>query len=245
MRKLTMKEQMNQLYNSIDPKKFIAQDPIQIVRTFMRKPSATTADVEISAMWTAMLSWDNNQQTIQLANKLMTMCENCPADFVKYGGFYDIPDDGTIYRTLSNKMFKSVNHTLRAFYNKYESVQAYIATQKNMRVEDLIMELSDTFAPARLGSPVRNSACKRICLLLRWMVRKGDIDIGLWRTDNITPARLYAVMSSVVAGKAKKLGLITYDPHSWRAVLELSSVFRQWNIDDPLRYDIALSYNNN
>lgn len=235
---------MNLLYNELDPKEFIKQDPIQIVHSIAGKPTVTTADIEICAMWTTMLAWDNNTQTIQAAAKLLELCESQPADFIRYGGFYDIPDKGVLYRTITNKMFKAVNHTLRAFYNKYGSVQTYIATQKDMRTEDLIIELTDTFAPARLGSPTRNSACKRICLLLRWMVRKGGIDLGLWRTANITPAHLYAIMSATVATKAKRLGLITYNPDSWRAVLELTSIYRQWNIDDPLRYDIALSYDN-
>lgn len=244
MRNYTIKELMNQRYNEFDPQQFIKQDPIQIVHAMRDNPAATIADIEVCAMWTAMFTWDNNTQTRQIVNKLMKLCDNKPAEYVKYGDFYDIADGDISYRTTSTSDFKKICHTLRAFYNKYESVQAYIATQKDMRIEDLIIELADTFAPARLGSPARNSACKRICLLLRWMVRKDSVDIGLWRTKNITPAHLYAIMSPTIAKQAHNMALITYSPNSWRAVLELTAAYREWFADDPLRFDLALSFDN-
>lgn len=235
---------MNHLYNEFNAEQFIAQDSVQVVHKLYNDISATTADIEICAMWTAVLTWDNNEQTIQQINKLMTLCSNHPAEFVKYGDFYDLNDNDTLYRTITMPIFKKINHTLRAFYNKYSSVQAYLATKKDMRIEDLIIELSDTFAPARLGSPARNSACKRICLLLRWMVRKDVVDLGLWRTPNITPANLYAVMSPNAVKQARKLALITYSPNSWSAVLELTSAYRSWYKNDPLRFDLVLSSTN-
>ena len=77
-------------------------------------------------------------------------------------------------------------------------------------------------------------------MLLRWMVRKDDIDLGLWRTLLITPANLYAVLDTHVAQQARQMGLITVSRESWNAVLELTDVYRSWDFEDPLKYDMVL-----
>ena len=158
-------------------------------------------------------------------------------------GVADIPDEQNIYRTLKGKAFKEMCHKMRLFYNKYDSIQNAII-QKKASVGDLIDLLSNWGESARLGSPSRNSACKRINMLLRWMVRKDDIDLGLWQTDLITPATLYAILDTHVAQQATRMGLISYPKESWKAVLELTDVYRSWDSKDPIKYDFVLMTNN-
>lgn len=238
----TMKEQMNEAFANLNAKEFIANDPIQIVHEMAARPNATIADIEICAIWTAMLAWGRRDQIISNAKQLMEVCHWQPAAFVRLGDFYDLSDDMNIHRTIKGKQFKAVNHNLRATYNKVPSVADYLKMNSSS-VAGLITDLSESLQPARLGSISRNSACKRINMLLRWMVRKDDIDFGLWANGNIQPSELYAIMDIHVAQQAQKMGLISYPKESWKAVLELTHVYRSWDAADPLKYDFVLMTN--
>lgn len=238
----TLKEQMDRAYNQLNAKSFIERDPIQIIHKMAARPNATMADVEICAIWTALISWGQPEHIIKYAERLMDMCDWQPADYVRLGDFYDLKDTMNVYRTIKGKQFKYVNHNLRITYNKVSSIADYAAAN-HQTVNDLIIDLSESLQPARLGSPSRNSSCKRINTLLRWMVRKDDIDLGFWQTPDIKPADLYAIMDVNVARQAERMGLISYAKDSWKAVLELTHVYRSWDQEDPLKYDLVLMTN--
>lgn len=235
----TLKERMDAAFENINAEEFISHDPIQIVHKIATMSHATTADIEICAIWTAMLSFGRREQIIKNANTLMELCDWHPAKFVKLGDFYDLTDDLNIHRTIKGKQFKEVNHNLRATYNAVPSVADY-AAKHHQTVNDLIVDLSESLQPARLGSPSRNSSCKRINMLLRWMVRKDSVDFGLWQSPTMTPADLYAIMDVHVAQQAQRMGLISYPKESWKAVIELTNVYRSWDRTDPLKYDFVL-----
>ena len=238
----TIKERMNLAFEKINAEELISHDPIQVVHKMAAMSHATTADIEICAIWTAMLSFGRREQIIKNANTLMELCNWNPAEFVKLGDFYDLPDDMNIHRTIKGRQFKEVNHNLRITYNTVSSVADY-ATKHRQTVNDLIVDLSESLQPARLGSPARNSSCKRINMLLRWMVRKDNVDLGLWQSPTMTPADLYAVMDIHVAQQAQRMGLISYPKESWKAVIELTNVYRSWDRVDPLKYDVVLMTN--
>ena len=56
----------------------------------------------------------------------MNVCGWEPGKYIKLGDFYDIPDECSIYRTLTGKIFKEVCHQLRCFYSKHDSIQEYL-----------------------------------------------------------------------------------------------------------------------
>lgn len=239
----TTKDILNQQWEQFDTQSFLKNDPLQVVKSMIEKKPNSIGDIEICAILTATIAWGQREQIIKTANLIMDYCNWQPLEFIKYGDFYDIPDEQNIYRTLKGKAFKEMCHKMRLFYNKYDSIQNAII-QKKASVGDLIDLLSNWGESARLGSPSRNSACKRINMLLRWMVRKDDIDLGLWQTDLITPATLYAILDTHVAQQATRMGLISYPKESWKAVLELTDVYRSWDSKDPIKYDFVLMTNN-
>lgn len=236
-----IKNKMDECWNNFNSQSFIANDPISVVHKMNNTPDRTIADVEICAMWTAMITWGSQEQAIRAATDLMDMCDWKPAEYVKLWDFSEIPDGKSIYKTLKGAQFKQVCHNLRMFYNMYDSVQSVLNDSRyKTSIDSLMMSLCNWFEPARLGSPQRNSACKRINMLLRWMVRKDDVDLGLWATQNIQPRHLYAIMDIQVAKQATRMGLISYPKGSWKAVLELTDVYRSWDANDPLKYDFVL-----
>jgi len=95
--------------------------------------------------------------------------------------------------------------------------------------------------PHLLPSPRRGSACKRLCLFLRWMVRRDEVDAGDWREAG--PERLVVPMDTHMARVCAALG---FTPPSGaadlRAALRATAAFRRIRPDDPARYDFALMH---
>jgi len=91
---------------------------------------------------------------------------------------------------------------------------------------------------AHIANPEANSACKRINLALRWLVRKGPVDIGLWKS--IKPSSLYIPLDVHVARNAREIGLLERKLNDKKAVMELTEKLRQFCPEDPVKYDFVL-----
>ena len=91
-----------------------------------------------------------------------------------------------------------------------------------------------------IASPAKKSACKRINMFLRWMVRqdKQGVDFGIWKT--IQPSQLICPLDVHVSRVARKLDLLSRKQDDWEAAKELTANLRKANHDDPVKYDFAL-----
>lgn len=88
--------------------------------------------------------------------------------------------------------------------------------------------------------PRRGSACKRLLLYLRWMVRPADgVDLGLWPVD---PARLLIPVDTHIHRIASNLGLTRRRDASWRTSCEITARLRGLDPRDPVRFDFALCH---
>ena len=107
---------------------------------------------------------------------------------------------------------------------------------------NLFFSLPD--APKRtkkhIATPLRKSACKRLNMYLRWMVRKDSngVDFGIWNT--IKPSQLVCPCDLHVDRVARKLGLIDRKQTDWQTALQLTRALKQFDAKDPVKYDFAL-----
>jgi uncharacterized protein (TIGR02757 family) len=89
-------------------------------------------------------------------------------------------------------------------------------------------------------SPQKGSACKRMNLFLRWMIRTGDIDLGIW--DHIPPSKLIIPLDTHIAKISKCLGLTGRISSDWKTAEEITASLKQLDPHDPLKYDFALCH---
>ena len=88
--------------------------------------------------------------------------------------------------------------------------------------------------------PRAGSACKRLLLYLRWMVRPADgVDLGLWPVD---PSHLIIPVDTHVHRIARNLGLTARRDASWRTAEEITAALRRYDPADPVRYDFAICH---
>lgn len=95
--------------------------------------------------------------------------------------------------------------------------------------------------PFLFPSPASGSACKRLCMFLRWMVRPADgIDLGLWQT--IPPSKLIIPVDAHIQRIARLLGLTRRKQADWKMAQEITAVLRSFDSEDPVKYDFSLCH---
>jgi uncharacterized protein (TIGR02757 family) len=98
--------------------------------------------------------------------------------------------------------------------------------------------------PARAGvrfffsSPADGSACKRLNLFLRWMVRREGVDLGVWRA--VEPRALVIPLDAHVHAIARRVRLTSYRSPGWAMAVDITKRLRRLDPLDPVKYDFAL-----
>jgi uncharacterized protein (TIGR02757 family) len=90
-----------------------------------------------------------------------------------------------------------------------------------------------------LASPATGSAAKRMCLYLRWMIRRDQLDPGYW-SGVLPPSRLVVPLDTHVARVSRLFGLSHRQTPDWKTACEITENLRRFDPSDPLRYDFSL-----
>ncbi|MBF0343388.1 MAG: TIGR02757 family protein [Nitrospirae bacterium] len=89
-------------------------------------------------------------------------------------------------------------------------------------------------------SPFKGSACKRLNMFLRWMVRDKDIDFGLWK--ELPKSGLIIPLDTHIGRVGRCLGLTTRKSNDWKTAKEITVHLKEFDPDDPIKYDFALCH---
>ena len=91
-----------------------------------------------------------------------------------------------------------------------------------------------------LPNPEQGRTCKRLNLFLRWMVRKDEIDFGIW--NNVSKSKLIMPVDIHISRIAKKLRLVKRKSIDSKFALELTEKLKEFDPTDPVKYDFALCH---
>jgi uncharacterized protein (TIGR02757 family) len=227
---------------------FIKNDPISIPHRFSKKQ-----DIEISGLFAALFAWGNRTTIINKATSLLDLMDNAPYDFIRYHSdkseyvrFQDFK-----HRTFQGADISFLLNFLAVHYSKHDSLEdAFIPsfyTTDNHAKERLEHFYNYAFSHPHLArtekhisTPAKNSACKRINMYLRWMVRhdKQGVDFGVWK--KIKPSELLIPLDVHVCRVANGLGLMDNQKSNWKETVKLTEKLRLFDAKDPVKYDYAL-----
>jgi uncharacterized protein (TIGR02757 family) len=222
-------------------KDFIEHDPVQFPRCFTRR-----ADIEIAAFLTATIAWGRRDLIICSAKKMFSLMGPSPYAFVMDGGCRKLKER-CVYRTFFEDDLKYFCRGFKSCYTQYGSLEKLFASAPDIwRGIALFREEMAAANKGRYSKHIADpgktdfsgSACKRINLALRWLVRKGPVDIGLWKS--ITPVALYIPLDVHVARTSRRLGLLKRKSNDKKAVIELTDTLREFCPEDPVKYDFVL-----
>ncbi len=98
-----------------------------------------------------------------------------------------------------------------------------------------------SYFPLFFPSPAGGSACKRLCMFLRWMVRPADgIDLGLWKS--VSPSQLVVPVDAHIQRISGFLGFTARRQADWRMAQEVTAALRRLDSQDPVKYDFSLCH---
>ena len=226
---------------------FISGDPVQVPHRFSKMQ-----DIEIAGLFAAVLAWGNRTSIINSCNKLVAWMDNAPHDFILNHKDTDLKKMlGFAHRTFNATDLLYFIHFLQYHYSAHNSLEdAFVPakTYKQENVEQALIHFHNYFFsiehPERtrkhISTPERKSACKRLNMYLRWMVRKdkAGVDFGIWK--KIHPHQLVCPLDVHVARVAFRLDLISNEKSDWKNAVELTGHLRELNPKDPAVYDYAL-----
>ncbi len=246
---IQLKKLLDKKVETFNRPEFIANDPVSVPHQF-----SGLQDIEISGFFAAILAWGIRKTTISKCNQLMGWMDNAPYDFCINHTPKDLKQlQYFVHRTFNGDDLLYFISFFQRHYREYHSLEDAFFNHETLK-QSYIMEASlDYFynyffslphIPDRtrkhIAAPKKQSACKRLNMYLRWMVRNDDcgVDFGIWKSVGMS--ELVCPLDVHVARVARSLGLLTRKQNDWRAAMELTANLKRLDADDPVKYDYAL-----
>ena len=241
-----MRELLERLHDRYNNEDFIEADPISVPHSFVNP-----VDREVAGFLAATIAWGNRRAIVKSAHRMMRYMDNAPEDFVRNATEGDMEYLRTyVHRTFNGVDFQDFVRGLRHILTGWGSVGNYFETRYEQHGDlrpvlsdfrrDFFSVEHDSHSEKHLSSIDKGAACKRLCMYLRWFVRRDDrgVDFGLWR--RIPMSALYMPLDIHTGRMGRNLGLLSRKQSDWKAVEELTASLRELHAEDPVRYDYSL-----
>ena len=235
----SLKQRIRMLADKYETTAFLPADP----SSFMHRVDGAT-DQEAIAFLASCLSYGARKQFFPKIQYFLDASHGEVDHWVRSGAWRsDIADSATCYYRLYTSHDV---HCLLAAYesmlSEHGSMKRYVAAHATTGIE-AVAALCSYFAErgaSKIGPKSTASACKRVCMFLRWMVRSGSpIDLGLW-ADIIDRRSLIMPLDTHVVQEACRMGLLSSRTASMSTARRLTDTMLEIFPDDPLKGDFAL-----
>ena len=250
-------ERLDDLYRSFDHVTS-ATDPVHIVRRF-----TSPADREIVGFCAAALAFGRVASVLQSIESLLAVMGPHPAAFVRR---FDPAQERLrleplVHRWISGRDLIALLIVLQRMLIEAGSIEAFFL-QGDVATSPHVGPALDSFSTRALATDLRaaygrrvprqrgvayffprpsaGSACKRLNLFLRWMVRRDEIDLGVW--SKVSSARLVVPLDTHVIRLGRCLKLTRYTSPGWKMALDITNALRAFDSTDPVRFDFALCH---
>lgn len=252
---LHIKDFLDESYYKYNSLSFIEHDPVSIPHLFTKKE-----DIEIAGFLAATIAWGNRKSIINNATRLMDLMGHEPHNFVLNHSKKELKSfENFVHRTFNGKDAVFFIESLKNIYIKHNGLEAAFSMPANISatpalphetfdLKHRIVNFRTVFLEARhlqrsekhISNPLQKSSAKRLCMYLRWMVRKDKkgVDFGIWKS--ISPKELCLPLDVHTGNVSRTLGLLHRRQNDWQAVEEITGVLRALDIKDPVKYDFAL-----
>ena len=203
------------------------------------------ANQETTAFVASCLSYGSRSQFMPKIQWLLDCARGDMYEWVRKGQFEDsVRNDcnSCFYRLYTVRQMNLFLRRLQQMLLEYATLGNYVRSHASNGLS-AVQAVCKWFASDDSGHIVpkdAQSACKRICMFLRWMVRGGSpVDLGLWEPF-IDRRTLIMPLDTHVVGQACRLGLISSKSTSMAVARRLTQTMAQVFPDDPLKGDFAL-----
>lgn len=236
--------ELDKLAEKYETKDFIKDDPIQFPHRFKK-----AEEQEIAAFLASLFAYGNRKVFIKKLDGLFKIMQNKPLEFIlnfnaqTLKGFnYRFAKDVDVIEIFKilNKLY-SDNKSIKSLFEYGYSLDNSILTMLQTVTDYFYSNTGDKVGQGfyhLIPNPKNKGAMKRMNMFLRWIVRKGPIDLGIW--DFIPTSELLIPLDVHVARISREMGLLKRSSNDFKAVLELSENLKKLDPQDPAKYDFAM-----
>ncbi len=234
-----------ELYETYNHREFVHPDPLEFLYDY-----PDLRDREIVGLVASSLAYGGVRQILKGVKSVLVRMES-PHAFLRNSSRESLVRlfVNFKYRFTTGEELASMLYGIKRVLEKYGSLQACFVNALNdddetviPAMSELVKELSAVFKGkprSLLPSPTAGSACKRLNLFLRWMVRCDEVDPGGW--DNVPASKLIVPLDTHMHRISLQLGLTKRKQANLKAACEITAAFRSIEPEDPVRYDFALT----
>ncbi len=257
MSKLHLKDTLDRFYSGYDFKERLLHDPVEFPRKY-----SSAEDIEIAGFIASCFAYGKISLFKPVIEKILKPGSARPARFFMN---FSLQKDTKYFKNISYRFNKEkdilcliymISRILKK-WGSFKDLFYHFYRQDHKDIEYALTGFTDYFLnidtstiygknikPGGLTqlipSPKKGSACKRLNLFLRWMVRTKDIDLGIW--NNIPPSKLIIPLDTHISKISKCLGLTKRTASDWKTAKEITESLKKLDPLDPLKYDFALCH---
>jgi uncharacterized protein (TIGR02757 family) len=243
-----MKSRLDALYRRLNKRRYVHPDPLELVYGYR-----SAADQEIVGLVAACLAYGRVAQILSSVSRVLEVFRGSPRAFLERAteselrrSFLDFR-----HRFTSGAEIAALLVGVKRAIEEHGSMETLFVSGLGAREETILPGLARFVERLRvlaggaqacsslLSSPADGSACKRLNLYLRWMVRRDEVDPGPWRS--VSAARLVVPLDTHMFRAAARLGLTSRRQADLRTAVEITGGFARIRPRDPVRYDFCIT----
>ncbi|NLA75974.1 MAG: TIGR02757 family protein [Deltaproteobacteria bacterium] len=243
---IKLKQKLEELYSLYNKREFVHPDPLEFLYHY-----DDIRDREVVAIIASSLAYGRVAQILKSISIVLDIMTPSPYDYIMektekglrsaFSGFkhrFTTGDDMSSLLMAVKKMIKSNGSLLNAFVTGYRKTDENILPSLSMFAKRLIHE-SGGAKNSLIPVPDRGSACKRLNLFLRWMVRKDAVDPGGW--EIIHPSKLIIPLDTHMYNIGCTLKMTMHKQAGMPAAIQITNAFKRIMPLDPVKYDFSLT----
>ncbi len=240
-----LKTHLEELYARLNRREYVSPDPLQFLYDY-RDP----LDREIVGLIASSLAYGRVSQIIASVSNVLDRMTR-PRKFIERAGRKKLEGafTGFKHRFTTGGEVAAMLYGAKCAVERHGSLGACFASGMDEGDETVmpalgrfISELNEGAegkAPSLMPDPSRGSACKRLNMYLRWMVRNDEVDPGGWK--GICPSKLVVPLDTHMYNICSRMGLTGRKAADLKTALEITAAFREISPEDPVRYDFAIT----
>lgn len=247
---------LDQLYGGFNAHQSVS-DPVWFAHRFDRRD-----DREVVAFVASALAFGRVQSVINSIEGMLAVMGPSPAAFVR--GFRPARDrrafDHLVHRWTSGADFAALAWILHNMIARSGSIEGFFVEGlpasavdvgdglQSFSTRALAIDVKPVYGRSQprpgvayfFSKPSSGGACKRLNLFLRWMVRRDQVDLGVWTA--IRPAQLIVPLDTHIIRVGRCLGLTRYRSPGWRMAVDITASLRRLDPDDPAKFDFSMCH---
>jgi uncharacterized protein (TIGR02757 family) len=239
-------DELERLYSELNHRRYVHPDPLEFLYGY-----DDPLDREVVGLVAASLAYGRVRQILTSVGRALDALGPSPSRYVKGTSAKRM---GSAFEGFKHR-FTTGDELARLLASVGEVQRAHGSL--GARFAELVEPGDETVAPALerfvnelrgdvwcaassvLPAPEKGSACKRLHLFLRWMVRRDEVDPGGW--DSVSPSMLVVPLDTHMHRISRVFGFTGRAQADLKTALEVTAAFREFSPSDPVKYDFSVT----